>query len=951
MLVNVIQNGDFSDGLTGWVSSGSPDTGGSVVDDPLTPGNPVLLLGDETRKAQGPFPVQPGDVWRLMFRLISGRSIQSFGIATSNSANWAPKGAPAIPSTGGVWSQVDFTVTIPADGSVTSIWVRFATGDPPDFYVDDVALYLIERGGVPVLPVKARDDVTLAAVTDVDYARRYYLLQASTLEAPAAPTVNPPGGDWVTAEPTYTEGSTNSLYTVDLTVFSDGTFDYSVVSLSSSYEASKTAYNKAVAAQSAATSAANQATAQYGTCTTAAATAAKVVTLSNFALFTGATITVAFTNANTVANPTLNVNGTGAKSIRSPANAALTASSPYNWAANARVQFAYDGTYWRQLSASDAASLGGTAASTIATNINTSLLNAKVFVQVDAPSATKAGDVWFPVNADGDVIGMRYSTAAGTANWSPYVIIAADIMVAGEGGTIRLKDNTVTAGTVVASEALLQKILVRTLSAAEIDVVSLVAAILTGQIFKTSGYDSGTGVLIDNSGIRAIDETGEVSLSGSGLMAGTEGSPASVAILPSGQFSAVGGTFTGGLVRISSQDSWETTFQDSFESGLTGWTTFSNDGVTPLSIVTDAAHSGTHALRMGKLDFTTRAIRTFPVSQYPLTSGNLPVQANVWVYFPEGLDPTFMYHVYLSWVAYTQDNSQNSTVLANFTSQSPTPAGWRKFTLNAPPVVGFAPYASQLMVTTGIQPPYGTDLPSNPVWPDRIDDVELYTPVYGTMCQIAVVDGFPGIQWYNADNELQGRIQIPDSGTSGIGLESGRASTSEPLQRVNVSADEANLVSVNTATNEVLASVAANKDGVVTIAGDTRIDLVAPGITATPEVATSGVTSQAPDANWSISFQRYASVAGVHTLNLTVTRLNSSITISSNSTLVCYTNEAFRPPASWGEIVGSFKGSGAAICEGSAGLDCTNGTTWLSTSVSRTIPAGGGISLSFTWIE
>ena len=109
------------------------------------------------------------------------------------------------------------------------------------------------------MAVKARDDVTLANITDVANVRRYYLLQASTLAAPAAPTVNPASSPWVTSEPTYTEGSTNSLYTVDLTVFSDGSFDYSPVSKSSSYEAAKSAWNKANAASNAAADATNTA--------------------------------------------------------------------------------------------------------------------------------------------------------------------------------------------------------------------------------------------------------------------------------------------------------------------------------------------------------------------------------------------------------------------------------------------------------------------------------------------------------------------------------------------------------------------------------------------------------------------------------------------------------------------------------------------------------------------
>lgn len=91
---------------------------------------------------------------------------------------------------------------------------------------------------------KARAEITLIKVIDISSATRYYLLQSSTLSAPSKPIKNPPTG-WSTTEPTYSAGSTNSLYTVELTVFSDGTWSYSDVSLSSSYEAAKTAYNKA----------------------------------------------------------------------------------------------------------------------------------------------------------------------------------------------------------------------------------------------------------------------------------------------------------------------------------------------------------------------------------------------------------------------------------------------------------------------------------------------------------------------------------------------------------------------------------------------------------------------------------------------------------------------------------------------------------------------------------
>lgn len=98
------------------------------------------------------------------------------------------------------------------------------------------------------MAVKATAQITLSLVVDIKATYRYYLLQSSTLDAPVKPTTFPPS-TWDDTEPTYTDGSTNSLYFVDCTVFCDDTFSYSEVSLSSSYEAAKAAYNKAANAQ------------------------------------------------------------------------------------------------------------------------------------------------------------------------------------------------------------------------------------------------------------------------------------------------------------------------------------------------------------------------------------------------------------------------------------------------------------------------------------------------------------------------------------------------------------------------------------------------------------------------------------------------------------------------------------------------------------------------------
>jgi len=93
----------------------------------------------------------------------------------------------------------------------------------------------------------ACSSITVSWQTDIVSVTWYYKLQASTAAKPAKPTAATPSG-WTTTEPTYTEGSTNSLYVCQKTTYSDETFEYSDVSLSSSYEAAKTAYNKSVAA-------------------------------------------------------------------------------------------------------------------------------------------------------------------------------------------------------------------------------------------------------------------------------------------------------------------------------------------------------------------------------------------------------------------------------------------------------------------------------------------------------------------------------------------------------------------------------------------------------------------------------------------------------------------------------------------------------------------------------
>lgn len=90
----------------------------------------------------------------------------------------------------------------------------------------------------------------------------------------------------------------------------------------------------------------------YGTCSTAAATAAKVVTVDSDSFTeyqTGQRLVVKFTNAQSASSCTLNVNTLGAKTAYARMNGNSAINSTYGWSAGAFVEFIYDGTYFRML--------------------------------------------------------------------------------------------------------------------------------------------------------------------------------------------------------------------------------------------------------------------------------------------------------------------------------------------------------------------------------------------------------------------------------------------------------------------------------------------------------------------------------------------------------------------------------------------------------------------------
>ena len=138
----------------------------------------------------------------------------------------------------------------------------------------------------------------------------------------------------------------------------------------------------------------------YGYCTTAAGTAAKTVSLytgngttadgtwAAADLFHGLTITVRFQYSNSVASPTLNVNGTGAKPIYRYGTTAPSTSAASSWRAQAVVDFTYDtllnttvddNTTYSSMSQTEA----DTGTATTARSISAKVLNDKILTSTE----------------------------------------------------------------------------------------------------------------------------------------------------------------------------------------------------------------------------------------------------------------------------------------------------------------------------------------------------------------------------------------------------------------------------------------------------------------------------------------------------------------------------------------------------------------------------------------
>lgn len=127
------------------------------------------------------------------------------------------------------------------------------------------------------------------------------------------------------------------------------------------------------------------------------------------------------------------------------------------------------------------------------------------------------GDLWMQLDPSGHVSGIQVWNGKA---FTDYVLMAQQVLVAGSVGTISLADGAVTAGKVTASEALLEKLLVRRIKADEIDVGTLAAAIVKSGSFSTSdglaGFESSGFWVKNKDGAKAFEAgAGGVRMTGS----------------------------------------------------------------------------------------------------------------------------------------------------------------------------------------------------------------------------------------------------------------------------------------------------------------------------------------------------------------------------------------------------------------------------------------------------
>lgn len=168
----------------------------------------------------------------------------------------------------------------------------------------------------------------------------------------------------------------------------------------------------------------------YGTCSTAAATVEKAVSLASFTLVTGARVIVKFTVNNTASNPTLNVNSTGAKAIYYRGSAI----SAGQLGANRLYEFVYDGTNYEFIG-----DFNTNTTYSVATTSNNGLMSASDKSKLDG-IATGANKYTLPTATSSVLGGVKTGTGITNSSGTISVTYGTAASTACQGNDSRLSN-------------------------------------------------------------------------------------------------------------------------------------------------------------------------------------------------------------------------------------------------------------------------------------------------------------------------------------------------------------------------------------------------------------------------------------------------------------------------------------------------------------------------------
>jgi hypothetical protein len=171
---------------------------------------------------------------------------------------------------------------------------------------------------------------------------------------------------------------------------------------------------------------------------------------------------------------------TEAKAAQDAANTAQTAADTAQTAAANAVSIA------------NAAKAAAQGAQTTADGKN------KIFSATSEPAHTGLvpGDLWFQTNSSTQVIGIQTWNGS---KFVDYLVVANEILVAGSVGTTQIKNGAITTDLLTSNAVTAIKIAAQTITGDKLNVGSVASAIMTSNLFKTSGTSNYT--IVNDSGI------------------------------------------------------------------------------------------------------------------------------------------------------------------------------------------------------------------------------------------------------------------------------------------------------------------------------------------------------------------------------------------------------------------------------------------------------------------